>query len=156
MFSLFKLVQSTTEFYKKKCKGHRECPLCLPPPTAFTSVETGSEGKECGAGSMLLVEYLGLEQTFRTVLLPAPPRFKLKLQNNNRNTENEEVIYDTCQYYIRFKNGALRCNIGLDIPLKILILMDISKAFHDIDHRYYLGQEQLSGSCQHAVMQNPK
>lgn len=46
-----------------------------------------------------LVEYLGLEQTFRTVLFPDPPRFKLKLQNNIRNAENEEVIYDTCQYY---------------------------------------------------------
>lgn len=103
-----------------------------------------------------LVEYLGLEQTFRTVLFPDPPRFKLKLQNNIRNVENEEVIYDTCQYHKILKKDALRCNIGLDIPLKILILMDISKAFHYIDHRCYLGQEKLSGTSQHAVMQNPK
>lgn len=34
--------------------------------------------------------------------------------------------------------------------------MGISEAFHDIDHRYYPGLEQLSGSSQHAVMQNPK
>lgn len=62
----------------------------------------------------------------------------------------------TYQYHIIFlKNDALRYNIGLDISLKIF-LIDISKDFHDIDHRCYPGLEQWSCSSQHAVMQNPK
>ena len=99
VFSSSKLEQSATEFYNRKCKGYRECPFCLLPPTNITRGETEVQrGKSVVQVAWQLVEYLALEQTFRTVLLPAPSRLKLKLQNNIRKPESEEVIYDKCQY----------------------------------------------------------
>lgn len=71
------------------------------------------------------MEELGLEQALRIVLLSAPLSLELKLKNI-RNTEREgEVIYDMSISHNLKKNNALRYNIGLDISLKILILIDI-------------------------------